>query len=78
MSIEPVDVIQEFLANTAPDKIEDAAIRLVAEDATYVSLNFDDPVLKQIMPWAGTSKGPQAFSRTFIRSRSGGRSKTLP
>jgi hypothetical protein len=35
--------------------------RLVAPDATYVSLNTDNPELKMIEPWAGTSHGPQAF-----------------
>jgi uncharacterized protein len=63
----PVDVVQEFLANTAPDKVDAAARRLVADDATYVSLNFDNPELKKIEPWTGTGKGPQAFSNTFTR-----------
>jgi ketosteroid isomerase-like protein len=39
----------------------DVVNRLVAPDATYVSLNTDNPELKQIEPWAGTSHGPQAF-----------------
>ena len=30
-------------------------------DATYVSLNTEDAELNKIMPWAGTSHGPQAF-----------------
>ena len=30
-------------------------------DATYVSLSTDNPELKLIEPWAGTSHGPQAF-----------------
>ena len=34
---------------------------LVAPDATYVSLNTEDAELNKIMPWAGTSHGPQAF-----------------
>lgn len=67
MSTQPTEVIKEFLANTAIDKIEAAAQQLVAEDATYISLNFDNPELKQIMPWTGTSKGPQAFIDTFSR-----------
>lgn len=64
---QPVDVIQEFLQNTAPDKVDAAAKRLVAEDATYISLNFDNPELQKIEPWTGTSRGPQAFSNTFSR-----------
>jgi uncharacterized protein len=34
---------------------------VVAADATYVSLNTEDPELAKIMSWAGTSHGPQAF-----------------
>lgn len=63
----PLDVVKEFLENTAPDKVGAAAKRLVAPDATYVSLNFDNPELKKIEPWAGTSKGPDGFSSTFSR-----------
>lgn len=62
-----LDVVKEFLENTAPDKVGAAARRLVAPDATYVSLNFDNPELKKIEPWAGTSKGPEGFSNTFSR-----------
>lgn len=64
---EPVDIVMEFLENTSPDKVDAAAKRLVATDATYISLNFDNPELKEIEPWAGTSKGPDGFSTTFSR-----------
>jgi len=64
---QPLDVVKEFLANTAPDKVDAAAKRLVASDATYISLNFHNPELKKIEPWAGTAKGPEAFSYTFSR-----------
>jgi ketosteroid isomerase-like protein len=57
----------DFLSHTAPDEVEAAALRLVAPDAVYISLNFDNPELKQIEPWAGTAKGPDAYSRTFLR-----------
>jgi hypothetical protein len=60
-------VVLDFLSNTAPDKVEAAAKRLVAEDATYVSLNFDNPELKKIEPWTGTGTGPSAYSSTFLR-----------
>ena len=30
-------------------------------DAVYVSLNTEDAELSKILPWAGTSHGPQAF-----------------
>ncbi|WP_299998219.1 nuclear transport factor 2 family protein [uncultured Cedecea sp.] len=60
-------VVMDFLSNTAPDKVEAAAARLVAPDAVYVSLNFDNPELKKIEPWTGTAKGPSAYSSTFLR-----------
>src|SRR5260370_27428313 len=59
--------VMDFLSNTAADKVEAAANRLVAPDATYVSLNFSNPELKKIMPWTGTDKGPRAYSDTFLR-----------
>jgi hypothetical protein len=59
-------VVLEFLNNTAPDKIEAAVARLVAEDATYISLNFDNPELKKILPWTGTQNGRKAYTSTFI------------
>ena len=34
---------------------------VAAHDATYLSLNTDNPELRQIEPCAGTSHGPQAF-----------------
>ncbi|KQP05348.1 hypothetical protein ASF45_11070 [Pseudorhodoferax sp. Leaf265] len=58
-------IVAEFLQNTAPEKIEAATNRLVAEDATYISLNFDNPELKKVLPWTGTQKGRQAYITTF-------------
>jgi ketosteroid isomerase-like protein len=66
-SADSLSVVMEFLSNTAPDKVEAAAERLVAPDATYVSLNFDNPELKKILPWTGTYKGPKAYSYTFMQ-----------
>jgi len=60
-------VVMDFLSNTAPDKVEAAATRLVAPNAVYVSLNFDNPELKKIEPWAGTAKGPGAYSSVFLQ-----------
>jgi uncharacterized protein len=58
MSASPVEVVGEWLQNLLdPDVVN----RLVAADATYVSLNSEDAELNQILPWAGTSHGPQAF-----------------
>lgn len=31
-----------------------------------MSLNFSNPELKKIEPWAGTSIGPEGFSSTFV------------
>ncbi|WP_417703031.1 nuclear transport factor 2 family protein [Pseudomonas sp.] len=62
-----LSVVMEFLANTAPDKVEAAAEKLAAPDATYVSLNFDNPELRKILPWTGTNKGPKAFSSLFLQ-----------
>lgn len=66
-SAASLSVVMEFLSNTAPDKVEAAAQRLVAPNATYVSLNFDNPELKKILPWTGTNKGPKAYSGTFMK-----------
>jgi uncharacterized protein len=38
---------------------------LVSPDVTYVSLNYNNPDLKKIMPWAGTSRGPESIVKTF-------------
>jgi uncharacterized protein len=38
---------------------------LVSPDVTYVSLNYSNPDLKKIMPWAGTSHGPESIVKTF-------------
>jgi ketosteroid isomerase-like protein len=66
-STPAMEIVAEFLRNTASDKIEAAAQRLVAEDATYISLNFNNPDLKKILPWTGTAKGHEAYTSTFIR-----------
>lgn len=58
----PVAVIEKFLANTTNPEVVN---QLVAHDATFISLNFENKQLKRILPWAGTSKGPQAFVDTF-------------
>ncbi len=57
MSDSPIEVVGQWLHNLLdPDVVN----RLVAPDATYVSLNTEDAELSKIMPWAGTSRGPQA------------------
>jgi uncharacterized protein len=57
MDRSPIEVVGHWLQNLLdPDVVNS----LVAPDATYVSLNTDDAELRRIMPWAGTSHGPQA------------------
>jgi hypothetical protein len=62
MSTNLTAVLQEVLQNTTNLKV---LRQLMTPDATYVSLNFDNPELKKVMPWTGTHKGPQALSDVF-------------
>jgi uncharacterized protein len=39
---------------------------LVTPDVTYVSLNYSNPDLNRIMPWCGTSRGPESIVKTFV------------
>ena len=59
----PKEVLTALLADPTNRELVE---RLVAPDATYVSLNFDAPDLKRIMPWAGTSTGPEGILQTFM------------
>jgi ketosteroid isomerase-like protein len=60
-------VLQEIVQNTSNLNV---LRQLMTPDATYVSLSFDNPELKKVMPWAGTHKGPQALSDVFAAIRS--------
>ena len=62
MSTNLTAVLQQLLQNTTNPK---ALGQLMTPDATYVSLNFNNPELKKVMPWAGTHKGPQALPEVF-------------
>src|ERR1700683_1808259 len=62
MSINLTAVLQRLLQNTTNSKVLG---QLMTPDATYVSLNFDNPELKKIMPWAGTHVGPQCVPEAF-------------
>ena len=57
--------MKAFLLNSSKELVANAAEKLVAADATYVSLNFSNPELKQIEPWAGTSQGREVYIYTF-------------
>jgi uncharacterized protein len=58
MSETPLEVVGTWLQNLVDPEVVN---RVVAPDATYVSLNTENPELAKIEPWAGTSHGPQAF-----------------
>ena len=59
------EVVLAILNN--PTDLE-AVRELVAPDATYVSLSYDNPDLRRLMPWAGTSQGgAEAIVGTYAR-----------
>jgi len=62
MSTNLSAVLQELLQNTTNLKV---LRELMTPDVTYVSLNFNNPELKQVEPWAGTHKGPQELADVF-------------
>ena len=64
MARSPKDIVLDVLHHFGDEQL---VHRLVAADATYVSLNDDNPELKRIMPWAGTSRGPEGVFSTFSR-----------
>src|ERR1700746_2608695 len=60
--LSPSEVLSSILRN--PTDL-DHVRSLVTADVIYVSLNYDNPDLKKIMPWAGTSRGPERIVKTF-------------
>ncbi len=58
MPASPIEVVGQWLQNLLDPEVVNS---VVSPDATYVSLNTEDTELSKIMPWAGTSHGPQAF-----------------
>jgi uncharacterized protein len=62
MPDSPIEVVGRWLQNLLDPAVINS---VVAPDATYVSLNTENPELTKIMPWAGTSHGPQAFFRNL-------------
>jgi ketosteroid isomerase-like protein len=64
---EPVPSPTEILSAILEKPTDIEHVRsLVAPDVTYVSLNYSNPDLKRIMPWAGTSRGPESIVKTFV------------
>jgi hypothetical protein len=70
MAGSAVDTVTELLQNLGNPEV---VRRLVATDAVYVSLNQDNPELKQILPWAGTDHGPSSFTDALGMMFTGGR-----
>jgi len=62
MSTNLTAVLQQLLQNTSNLKV---LRELMTPEVTYVSLNFTNPELKKIEPWAGTHKGPEALADVF-------------
>jgi len=62
MSTNLTAVLQQLLQNTTNPNV---LRQLMTPDATYVSLTFNNPELKRVMPWAGTHKGPQSLPEVF-------------
>jgi ketosteroid isomerase-like protein len=59
-----VEIVEKLLANARDPAV---IASLVADDAVYVSLTYDNPELKRLMPWAGTHKdGKAAILKTFV------------
>jgi uncharacterized protein len=58
----PLELVQTLLSN--PTNIEHVR-SLTTEDVIYVSLNFDNPELHKVLPWAGTNRGPQSIVDVF-------------
>jgi uncharacterized protein len=58
----PLELLQTLLSD--PTNLEQVR-SLTTEDVTYVSLNFDNPELHKVLPWAGTNRGPQSIVDAF-------------
>ena len=63
MTSRSIEIVKELLEGASdPDVVN----RLMAEDSVYVSLTWDNPELKKLMPWAGTHKnGREGTLYTF-------------
>lgn len=59
----PLAVLQKILSN--PTDLQFVK-KYTTDDFVYVSLNFENKELKQVLPWAGTTKGTEALVGTFV------------
>jgi uncharacterized protein len=57
-----LELVQSLLSN--PTNIENVR-SLTTDDVTYVSLNFNNPELHKVLPWAGTNRGAQSIVDAF-------------
>jgi uncharacterized protein len=62
MNFEPKETVKALLQGVRDPNV---VRELCAPDVTYVSLNYSNPDLHKIMPWCGTSRGPEAILKTF-------------
>ncbi|KAI4268988.1 MAG: hypothetical protein LQ337_007537 [Flavoplaca oasis] len=64
MSSTPTEIVRSVLANTSSLSTLET---LVAPHATYISLNYNNPSLQKILPFAGShpNEGPLAIYNTF-------------
>lgn len=60
--MDPIEVVKALLADATNMEVVGA---LTTPDVTYVSLNYEDPDLKRLMPWCGTGHGPRGIVDTF-------------
>jgi ketosteroid isomerase-like protein len=57
------EIVKELLAGATDKAVVD---RLMAEKSVYMSLTFDNPELKRLMPWAGIHRnGREGLLYTF-------------
>ncbi|KAK0266552.1 hypothetical protein B0A54_13974 [Friedmanniomyces endolithicus] len=65
MTTRATNIVSKLLANSTNLEL---VKELVAEDATYISLNYNKPELRGIEPWCGTHNeaGPAAIHQTFV------------
>lgn len=59
----PLAALQSILSN--PTDL-DFVKQFTTDDFIYISLNYENAELKQIMPWAGTNEGTKGLVQTFI------------
>jgi uncharacterized protein len=63
MAVADEEIVKQLLAGATDDKV---VSRLMAADSVYMSLTFDNPELRRLMPWAGVHKdGREGLLYTF-------------